>query len=181
MSNISIKPFLDISLLFCLFVFQRFLVSLSLSHTHPLSLTYSLSLSPSPSFPLSPPQTISLSLFFSNFIFFIWHNAWMGERFPSWATQFLTNISNLFSSSLIPSTMVMVWPIFTMPLTSLDQGPLPTLILNKISLIRWKLLTFRLEKRNYFPVRLRNRFISAGIKLIKLKPAFLPRAFVPCQ
>ena len=37
---------------------------------------------------------------------------------PSCATQFLTIMSNLFSSSFTPSTMVMVWPILTMPLTS---------------------------------------------------------------
>jgi hypothetical protein len=28
--------------------------------------------------------------------------------------------------ALIPRTMVMVWPILTIPLTSLDQGPFPT-------------------------------------------------------
>ena len=38
----------------------------------------------------------------------------------------LTIMSNLFSSSLTPSTMVIVCPIFTIPLTSLAYGPLPT-------------------------------------------------------
>ena len=34
-------------------------------------------------------------------------------------------MSNLFSSSLIPKTMVIVCPILTIPDTSEDQGPLP--------------------------------------------------------
>ena len=38
----------------------------------------------------------------------------------------LTIMSNLFSSSLTPSTIVIVCPIFTIPLTSLAYGPLPT-------------------------------------------------------
>ena len=37
----------------------------------------------------------------------------------------LTTMSNLFSSSLIPRTMVIVWPILTIPDTSDAQGPLP--------------------------------------------------------
>ena len=78
--------------------------------------------------------------------------SWIGARWPSWATQFrtcvdnvaspswigdmmvvlwwywftLTIMSNLFSSSLTPSTMVIVCPIFTIPLTSLAYGPFPT-------------------------------------------------------
>ena len=45
--------------------------------------------------------------------------------------KILTTISNLLSSSLIPSTIVMVWPILTIPDTSLDQGPFPVNKQNK--------------------------------------------------
>jgi hypothetical protein len=55
-----------------------------------------------------------------------WSTSWIGARLPSWATQFLTSMSNLFSSSLMASTMVMVWPILTIPDTSDAHGPLPT-------------------------------------------------------
>ncbi len=57
-----------------------------------------------------------------------WSTSWTGARLPSWAIQFRTNMSNLESSSLIASTMVMVWPILTRPDTSDAQGPLPTCI-----------------------------------------------------
>ena len=59
-----------------------------------------------------------------------WSTSWMGARTPSWATQLRTSMSNLFSSSLMANTIVIVWPILTIPLTSDAHGPLPT--------CRWK-------------------------------------------
>lgn len=57
-----------------------------------------------------------------------WSTSWMGARLPSCAIQFLTNMSNFESSSLMANTIVIVWPIFTKPDTSDAHGPLPTWI-----------------------------------------------------
>ena len=65
-------------------------------------------------------------------------------------------MSNLASWSLMPKTMVMVWPILTMPETSDDQGPLPDwiciqhwrlsprkLAVTAFSMFTWKQEVFR--------------------------------------
>lgn len=78
-----------------------------------------------------------------------WSTNWIGARFPSCATQFRTNISNLLSSSLIAKTIVIVCPIFTKPETSLAHGPLPTCTKKKTKANICK-TTERKEKRyNY--------------------------------
>uniref|UniRef100_A0A182ILY6 Uncharacterized protein n=1 Tax=Anopheles atroparvus TaxID=41427 RepID=A0A182ILY6_ANOAO len=57
-----------------------------------------------------------------------WSTSWIGARLPSCAMQLRTSMSNLPSSSLIASTIVIVWPILTRPDTSDAHGPLPTWI-----------------------------------------------------